>query len=91
MKSDSLPERLQGTDGIRGKVGLACDFPETDPLSVWIQNKILTEEFFELYTFSFCQNLIDSGWAELGDSMICLLYTSPSPRDGLLSRMPSSA
>ena len=24
----------------------------------------------------------------LGD---CLLYTSPSPRDGLLSRMPSSA
>ena len=25
------------------------------------------------------------------DDMICLLYTSPSPRDGLLSRMPSSA
>ena len=24
-------------------------------------------------------------------SMGCLLYTSPSPRDGLLSRMPSSA
>ena len=23
--------------------------------------------------------------------MRCLLYTSPSPRDGLLSRMPSSA
>ena len=23
--------------------------------------------------------------------MTCLLYTSPSPRDGLLSRMPSSA
>ena len=26
----------------------------------------------------------------LGNST-CLLYTSPSPRDGLLSRMPSSA
>ena len=25
------------------------------------------------------------------DVMACLLYTSPSPRDGLLSRMPSSA
>ena len=25
------------------------------------------------------------------DGKICLLYTSPSPRDGLLSRMPSSA
>ena len=24
-------------------------------------------------------------------SNFCLLYTSPSPRDGLLSRMPSSA
>ena len=24
-------------------------------------------------------------------ALICLLYTSPSPRDGLLSRMPSSA
>ena len=26
-----------------------------------------------------------------GDPNACLLYTSPSPRDGLLSRMPSSA
>ena len=25
------------------------------------------------------------------ESKGCLLYTSPSPRDGLLSRMPSSA
>ena len=25
------------------------------------------------------------------ETLICLLYTSPSPRDGLLSRMPSSA
>ena len=24
-------------------------------------------------------------------NLYCLLYTSPSPRDGLLSRMPSSA
>ena len=35
-------------------------------------------------------------YARLGEarrmqSMDCLLYTSPSPRDGLLSRMPSSA
>ena len=26
-----------------------------------------------------------------GVAYTCLLYTSPSPRDGLLSRMPSSA
>ena len=29
--------------------------------------------------------------ARVGRRKICLLYTSPSPRDGLLSRMPSSA
>ena len=28
---------------------------------------------------------------EAGETYSCLLYTSPSPRDGLLSRMPSSA
>ena len=27
----------------------------------------------------------------LSENVTCLLYTSPSPRDGLLSRMPSSA
>ena len=32
----------------------------------------------------------DSGPRQL-DPAPCLLYTSPSPRDGLLSRMPSSA
>ena len=31
------------------------------------------------------------GLNALSNNMICLLYTSPSPRDGLLSRMPSSA
>ena len=28
---------------------------------------------------------------EESQTLSCLLYTSPSPRDGLLSRMPSSA
>ena len=30
-------------------------------------------------------------WEVYGVLDGCLLYTSPSPRDGLLSRMPSSA
>ena len=29
--------------------------------------------------------------SEKGKSWVCLLYTSPSPRDATLSRMPSSA
>ena len=35
--------------------------------------------------------LIRSAAQEIGYPVFCLLYTSPSPRDGLLSRMPSSA
>ena len=34
-----------------------------------------------------CARVLD----RLAQREICLLYTSPSPRDGLLSRMPSSA
>ena len=34
---------------------------------------------------------IPSGLSDNGMPLACLLYTSPSPRDGLLSRMPSSA
>ena len=33
-------------------------------------------------------HFISIAWVQNED---CLLYTSPSPRDGLLSRMPSSA
>ena len=35
------------------------------------------------------QKLMDDMLETMYDA--CLLYTSPSPRDGLLSRMPSSA
>ena len=37
-----------------------------------------------------CALLPGGGYAEYATTH-CLLYTSPSPRDGLLSRMPSSA
>ena len=36
-------------------------------------------------------NLDDTGHSDYWYDYTCLLYTSPSPRDGLLSRMPSSA
>ena len=38
----------------------------------------------EQYFVGYAEKLIDQ-------LLACLLYTSPSPRDGLLSRMPSSA
>ena len=36
-------------------------------------------------------DVLESMVEKLDDMETCLLYTSPSPRDGLLSRMPSSA
>ena len=45
-----------------------------------------------LFTNEECDQIIKLGYEyELTKSVTCLLYTSPSPRDGLLSRMPSSA
>ena len=42
-----------------------------------------------------CKLLYGQEWLAVGQKikweMICLLYTSPSPRDATLSRMPSSA
>ena len=70
MKMESRPERLQGTDGIRGPVSQACLFPKKHPLAVWIDEEVLTEEFFELYAYSFCSYLLDEGWARTGDCLV---------------------
>ena len=48
------------------------------------------------WTLELASKLEDAPWPATKDELIdyamrCLLYTSPSPRDGLLSRMPSSA
>ena len=55
----------------------------------------LTRQAYELdlrQYASWChQHHIRLFQARRPDIECCLLYTSPSPRDGLLSRMPSSA
>ena len=62
--------------------------PEIERMSVTVTEKAAKE----------VQRFIDEGEYEEGACLRisvsgggCLLYTSPSPRDGLLSRMPSSA
>ena len=42
-----------------------------------------------LNTGMICKSLLGKAHTVMAEG--CLLYTSPSPRDGLLSRMPSSA
>ena len=46
---------------------------------------ILVEEALSI------RGIFDKKKGKATQSYLCLLYTSPSPRDGLLSRMPSSA
>ena len=48
----------------------------------------LTSLFAQFKGNEFAKSAFDAAWWDLN---ACLLYTSPSPRDGLLSRMPSSA
>ena len=45
-----------------------------------LRNEIATNAEMTRYRAQYVDRIVD-----------CLLYTSPSPRDGLLSRMPSSA
>ena len=50
------------------------------------------EQAWTLHSFERGEDLLRQLRRETFDLLIlCLLYTSPSPRDGLLSRMPSSA
>ena len=50
-----------------------------------VSNKSKSKKVFDPVTN------FDKAFEKYIRSLICLLYTSPSPRDGLLSRMPSSA
>ena len=50
--------------------------------------EVTTEELIELQK---TDETIEKYWDLSKQPSNCLLYTSPSPRDGLLSRMPSSA
>ena len=59
--------------------GLATTAEEAGFDSVWVM-----DHFFQLPS-------LGGPDQPMLEAYTCLLYTSPSPRDGLLSRMPSSA
>ena len=94
-----LREALIELDKKEDRAALAAvsDALFKDPRDVSIgpkDAKVTVVEFFD-YNCGFCKQSSDwlKGVMEKhpNDVRICLLYTSPSPRDGLLSRMPSSA
>ena len=60
----------------------------------WLRERANGEEYLDkgtqqrLFDPTFLSNDVSINKAKIND---CLLYTSPSPRDATLSRMPSSA
>ena len=56
--------------------------PKTVRLQILLVLSFIWTTVFSLYVFSYTTFVF--GWT-------CLLYTSPSPRDRYISRMPSSA
>ena len=73
-------DQKPGTSGLRKST---LEFQEEHYLEVFIEAILQSLEDLKGST------LVVGGDGRYGN--ICLLYTSPSPRDGLLSRMPSSA
>ena len=67
--------------------------------TMYILRPDIPEEEVESHLTKYRDMLVEAGADVLDNQMRgkrrlaypCLLYTSPSPRDGLLSRMPSSA
>ena len=60
----------------------------------WIHFDVMDNHYVPNLTIGplVCKSLRDDGIKDFIDvHLICLLYTSPSPRDATLSRMPSSA
>ena len=77
---NNLIEKAYGSVSNRGYVGTLND------LSDHIHKE--TEVFRSMFLYD---NTFKGNTIEPNTPNTCLLYTSPSPRDGLLSRMPSSA
>ena len=80
---------------------LPIDIEESTNLQAWNFLNWQRSQLVKKQDGSFCwlANIPSFGFAEMesvevsetDEPLSCLLYTSPSPRDGLLSRMPSSA
>ena len=78
----------EGGSAPNGLVSLAYWLPDV-PEGVQVPMIAEFGPYFDEQSVSTPSIEVPGTW--LGQMIICLLYTSPSPRDGLLSRMPSSA
>ena len=65
-----IPERVQGTDGIRREVRPQALFPGLSPQAVFLRHGFLTDEFLERYAFAHVSGLIQTKEAKVGDGFV---------------------
>ena len=78
-----------------------CDgvLVDSEAIAIRVEEVRLAEAGFAVTAAEIAERFVGLSYASMaaqletqfGQPLPCLLYTSPSPRDGLLSRMPSSA
>ena len=86
VKTDKYPNATKDPQG-RLRVGAAIGFFGNS----WDRAMALVEEGVDLIVVDTAHGHTRGVCDMIARLKACLLYTSPSPRDGLLSRMPSSA
>ena len=96
---DSASAMVEGAAGVEG-AGRYAPSPSGDlhlgnfrtAVLAWLFAKHEGREFrMRIDDIDAQRSSEESAQQQLRDLAACLLYTYPSPRDGLLSRMPSSA
>ena len=90
--ASEIPQPIRGDDGIYRHSWMTETFLDLkeDFQSAKSKGKRLVV-FIEQKGCIYCQKIQTEILVIPRINKYCLLYTSPSPRDGLLSRMPSSA
>ena len=98
VPSPALAHQAAARAAVPDHFGRAQAQTEIGPDAVWRPTDSQMEELWTCFENPTCSpslvmGVFDAPAAaiDFNQSRPCLLYTSPSPRDGLLSRMPSSA
>ena len=82
-----LPTALQQILGLA-----SSDAAKTEGSKTYFTSQIINDKLAQaLEDNTATKDKLEAYMGQSGTAMDCLLYTSPSPRDSGLSRMPSSA
>ena len=94
VPGDESDPNIRNAQANLWKKGVALEGPDTDQLKGNLRERNgqgvhFSGEGLHAHAQAWAEKIIP--WLEKKFSQPCLLYTSPSPRDATLSRMPSSA